>query len=193
MERKKVISIMAVVVMLAVASSTVMSVEGATTLQITGGNVYTLMGYPEWAYSGGKLLWSFGQSLDATYERSWSGYTQHADNYGYYWGECVSSCKALSKNNVPTSQWSKGSLVVNGGISRGTVIATFFGSGGSYGGHSAILKDYIRDGGGNIIGFEVWDQNWYQADGMGVFGKHNIYRTGSGVTDADNYYVVLVP
>lgn len=165
----------------------------ATTLQITGGNLYTLNGFPDWGYSGGKLLWTWGQNLNVSYETSVSSYTQHADNSGYYWGECVSSCKALSGNNTPTSQWTSGSLVVNGGVSSGTVIATFFGSGGTYSGHAAIFKGYIRDGGDNITGFEVWDQNWYTESGQGVFGKHAIYRTGSGVTDADCYYVVNVP
>jgi hypothetical protein len=46
---------------------------------------------------------------------------------------------------------------------------------------------------GRIIGIEVWDQNWYTVNGMGVFGKHTIYRSGSGVVNADNYYVVLIP
>jgi len=162
----------------------------ATTLQITGGNLYTLNGFPAYAYSvDGGLLWSYGQNLSASYERSSGNYTQHADNYGNLWGECVSSCKALSGNNTATSQWSAGSQVVSGGVSAGTAIATF--PGGSYSGHAAIFKSYITDGYGNIIGIQVWDQNWVA--GGGVFGTHAIYRTGSDVLNANNYYVVIVP
>ena len=131
------------VVLLTLASLVELAPAKAATLQITGGNLYILNGFPGYAYSGGILLWSWGQNLNASYERSISSYTQHADNYGYFWGECVSSCKALSGNNTPTSQWTSGSLVVNGGVSAGTVVATFLGGGGSYGGHSAIFKGYI--------------------------------------------------
>ncbi len=167
----------------------------ATTLQITGGNLYILNSFPGYAYSSGMLLWTWGQNLSVTYERSiGSTYTQHADNYGNYWGECVSSCKALSGNNTSTSQWTSGSIVVNGGVSAGTVIATFFGSGGSYSGHAAIFKGYTRDGAGNITGIEMWDQNWYSYSGQGVFGTHTILRTGGGgVGDANSYRVVNVP
>ena len=179
----------------------------SATLQITGSNLYILNGFPGYAYSNGStgmLLWSWGQSLNASYERSLSTYyTQHADNNGSFWGECVSSCKALSGSYVGTGDWSKGSLVVNGGVSAGTVVATFFGSGGGYGGHAAIFKGYIRDGQGNITGFNVWDQNWYYIDlngngqtdgGEGVFGTHPIYRnSGAVTTNANNYYVVNVP
>ncbi len=176
------------------ASVAIMPVQASTELQITDDNWWSLLWIQEGEYSNGKLLWVwYGYGLDATYERNWYGYIQHADNYGNYWGECVSSCKALSNDNTGTWNWDKGRRIVNGGVPSGTVIATFFGSGGTYSGHSAILKAYIRNGGGSIIGFEVWDQNWYQVNGMGVFGKHNIYRTGSGVTDADNYYVVEIP
>jgi hypothetical protein len=155
--------------------------------------LYTLNGFPSYAYDGnGALLWSYGQNLNATYERNISSYyTQHADNYGYYWGECVSSCKALSGNNTPTSQWTQGSLVVNGGVSPGTVIATFLGGGGTYYGHAAIFRGYVTDIYGNITGIRVWDQNWVVPGA--VFGTHTIDRNGSGVLNANNYYIVNVP
>jgi hypothetical protein len=196
MNLKKVISI-ATLLMLAVAMISVVPVPAEAQtykrLCITGGNLYILLGFPEWAYSNGKLIWQFGQYLDARYERNWYGYTQHADNYGNYWGQCVSTCKALSKDNTPTSYWRKGPRVVDGNVPIGTVIATFFGPGGTYSGHCAIFKGYVKDRNGRIIGIEVWDQNWYTVNGMGVFGKHTIYRSGSGVVNADNYYVVLIP
>jgi len=176
----------------------------AITLQITSGNLDTLTGYPDDAYSGGKLLWSSGQNIDGDYKKSFSldalanqGYTQFTDNSGTdsLWGECVSACKALARSDASTSDWSCGDLVVNGGVSSGTVIATFGPSGTySYDGHAAIFKDYVYDEHGSIIGIEVWDQNWYTVDGMGVFGKHTISgKSGSGVTNANNYYTVLVP
>lgn len=193
MKMKKANKIIAIVLLLgmiaitAAASVAMTQVEAATytELRITGGNSYVLWSFPEWAYSGGKLLWFFGQNLDATKERNWNGYTQHADNYGNYWGQCVSAVKALSKNNLPTSSWVKGRRVIGGCVSPGTVIATFDLS-GRYSGHCAIMNAYTADG------IQVWDQNWYQMNGMGVFGKHRISVSGSGVTDADNYYVVIV-
>jgi hypothetical protein len=178
-------------------------VYASSALTITGGNLYTLNSYPGYAYSSGKLLWSFGSSLNATNERSLSTYyTQHADNSGYYWGECVSSVKALSGSNVTTNNWSAGvNVVSNGSVSQGTAIATFIG--GSFGttNHCAFFKGYIRTG-GVITGITVWDQNWYYIDlngngsrdsGEGVFGMHDISTSGSGVSDADNYYVLMVP
>jgi len=143
--------------------------------------------YPADAYSGGKLLWSYGQSLDATYKRFSGVYTQLDDNFGTsnLWGQCVSAVKALAKSNVPTSQWKKGDQVVNGGVSSGTVCATFSGSGGTFisgSDHVVIFKAPISNG------IEVWDQNWYPL----VVGKHTISRSGSGVVNANNYYTVLV-
>jgi len=42
------------------------------------------------------------------------------------------------------------------------------------------------------IGFRVYDQNWKTDDGLGVVGKHIIHTSGSGVSDADNYYIVTL-
>lgn len=175
----------------------------AFALQTTSDNLHILIGYSDDAYSEGKLLWSSGQSLDANFKKSFSndaltnqGYTQLTDNSGTdnLWGECVSACKALAKSDASTSDWSRGDLVVNGDISSGTIIATFGPSETySYDGHAAIFNDYIYNELGDIIGIVVWDQNWYTADGMGVFGKHEISRKiDDGVNNANNYYTVLV-
>lgn len=174
-------------------------VAATSALKITSTNLNILSGYPSGAYSGSKLLWSYGKNLEATKKRGFPLsnpiYTQFADNNGYYWGECVSAVKALSKSNAATSGWIKGTQVTSGGISSGTAIATF--SNGKYSGHAAIFKRYIYGTTGSITGIEVWDQNWYTTNGCytcgtGIFGKHTISRSGSGVSDADNYYVVLL-
>lgn len=167
-------------------------VSASTTLTITGSNLLTLNSYPGYAYhDGGYLLWSYGQSLSATYKRGRGNDIQFADNYGNYWGECVSAVKALSGSNVVTSNWIQGSQVTSGGASQGTVIATF--SGGYYYGHAAIFKSYVYSG-STIVGIQVWDQNW-PIDGSTtqLFGMHTLSTSGSGVSDADNYYVVKVP
>jgi len=171
--------------------SAIGSVSASTPLTITAWNLNTLNNYPGYAYhDGGYLYWSFGQSLTASYMQGCGGDTQFADNYGYYWGECVSAVKALSGSNVVTANWIKGSQVTSGGISQGTAIATF--SGQSYYGHVAILKGYVYSG-YTIVGIQVWDQNW-PLDGSttGLFGTHTLYCSGSGVNNANNYYVVEV-
>ncbi len=173
-------------------------------LKITDTNLNILNSYPAAAWdpvagsSSGyeKLLWDFGQQLDvANASKGPSGiYTQLADNNGYLPGECVSAVKALSRNSTLTRDWVMGDSVIAGGIEPGTAIATFFAPGNKYpsegGGHTAILKSYIVDDKGKIIGFYVWDQNW---DFEGVVGSHAIYRSGKGVADADSYNVVKVP
>ncbi len=192
----------------AVMGFAITPVQAQTTeLRITSDNLCTLWGYSNWAYWNNQLTWSYGWQLDATYERSWTSceYTQHTDNGGNLWGECVSSVKALSKNNLGTRDWYKGRQVINGGVPSGTTIATFSRNNNqkfkSRYDHTAILKAYIVDSGWNIIGIEVWDQNWHYIDldgngkrspEEGIFGKHYIYRTGSGVSNANNYYVIEV-
>jgi len=167
----------------------------STTLQITPSNLEVLMGYPEEAYSGENLLWSYGQNLDANYKREDDqGFTQLADNGGNYWGECVSACKALAKNDAATSQWRSGMQVVAGGVSSGTVIARFSGSNGGFVSgidHAVIFKGYVYDNQQNLIGIEVWDQRWPPENY--VLRKHKISRSGNGVSNADNYYTVMVP
>ena len=157
-------------------------------LKITTANLLLLSSFPSYAYNSGKLYWYSGVKLDATRERCWNTYfTQHADNWGNNYGQCVSSIKALTKNNLPTSCWIKGSRVIGGLVPAGTAIATFDNF-GHYLGHCAIFNSYIQGG------FTVYDQNWHTVNGMGVFGKHPICCKGTGgVTDAYSYYVVLIP
>jgi hypothetical protein len=189
-----------VVCLIGITFLAVTPVEAATykEMKITYSNLWTLQSTPDWVYVQGALPWYFGKQLDATYEYNYLGYTQHADNLGSYRGECVSSCKALSKNNIGTSSWRKGNRVINGGVTPGTVIATFLKSDGGYLGHAAIFRSYVRNSSGQITGFKVWDQNWvkvpcYSVIGNTVFGTHAISLQGSGVINGSNYFTVLVP
>lgn len=184
-----------VIILCLITLGIVVPVSASAPLTITGGNQYVLNGYSGLAYhNGGYLYWSFGQNLAATHKRGCGSDTQFADNNGNYWGECVSAVKALSGSNVVTYNWARGSQVTSGGVSQGTVIATF--PNGQYPqdgtGHAAILKSYVYSG-STIVGIQVWDQNW-PIDGSttGLFGTHTLSTSGSGNGDADNYYVVMV-
>jgi hypothetical protein len=103
-----------------------------------------------------------------------------------YDGQCVSFVKAVSKTpNIPTSKWTKGRNAVTNrySIPAGTIIATF-NSYGKYSGHCAIF------GNPSSTGINVWDQNYIYSK---VVGRHCIAYSGSGTSDADNYYVVNIP
>jgi PKD repeat protein len=101
-------------------------------------------------------------------------------------GQCVDFVRVLSNNYQYTKDWSKGPKVMTcTNIEVGTVIATFFGEGGGYGGHVAVFAGFTS----GKTGFKVFDQNW-KLDGC--VGKHFIYKTGSDVWDADNYYIVTL-
>ncbi|MFA5207617.1 MAG: hypothetical protein WC428_03055 [Candidatus Paceibacterota bacterium] len=188
--RHKIGIIAMILCLIVLGIATPVSADACVPLTITGGNLYTLNGYPGYAYDGnGYLLWTYGQSLSATYKRASGSNIQFADNYGNNWDECVSAVKALSGNNVPTGNWSRGSQVTAGSVSQGTAIATFLGPDNSYYGHAAIFKSYVYTN-GVITGIEMWDQNWPTG---GLFGKHTRVTSGTGVNNANNYYVVLVP
>jgi len=72
------------------------------------------------------------------------------------------------------------------GLRSGTAIATF--PGGHYFGHAAIFLGVVRNSAGTAIGIRVADQNW----GARIVKRHVIYRSGSGVADADNFHAILV-
>jgi hypothetical protein len=142
-------------------------------------------------FSGGTFDWDCGSDLDGHHAsfthktRSGSNNTEVADNGGTYWGECVSLVKAATKNNTTTSGWVAGAGVFTG-LRSGTAIATF--SNGHYYGHTAIFLGYVRNSSGARIGIRVADQNW----GARIVKRHVIYRSGSGVGDADRYHAILV-
>ena len=142
-------------------------------------------------FGGGTFDWSCSSSLDGRHAdfthkmRVGTNDTEVADNFGGYWGECVSLVKAATKNNTTTSGWVEGTGVFNG-LRSGTAIATF--TSGHYAGHTAIFLGYVRNSAGSTIGIRVADQNW----GARIVKRHVIYRSGTGVADADRYHAILV-
>ena len=203
----------------------------STRLMITGVNLHKLNSFPDSAYvtfkdlafgyTAGRLLWSYGKTLDVYNPRirqyppstqdAVPQYTQLDNNNDHdEWGECVSAVTALARTNTGTSYWMRGAHVVDGGVAIGTVIATFSGNGGTtYSGskapydHVAVLKGYDHDPTtGKINGIYVWDQNWASPTGageatkeIGIVAWHKYPRGGSlgGSFDANNYYVVNIP
>ena len=142
-------------------------------------------------FSGGTFDWDCASNLDGHHAnfthkmRVGSNDTEVADNGGTFWGECVSLVKAATKNNTTTSGWVEGAGVFTG-LRSGTAIATF--PNGHYFGHTAIFLGYVRNSSGSTIGIRVADQNW----GARIVKRHVIYRSGSGVGDADSYHAILV-
>jgi len=142
-------------------------------------------------YNGVVLDWSCGTGIDGrnahfSHKReTGSNATEVADNFGGFWGECVSLVKAATKNNAVTSSWRRGANVFDG-LAAGTAIATF--PGGRYSGHTAILLSYVKSG-GKVVGMRVADQNWLARE----VKRHVIRKGGSGVANANNYFAVLVP
>jgi hypothetical protein len=142
-------------------------------------------------FGGGTFDWNCSSNLDGSHAdfrhktRSGTNNTEVADNGGSYWGECVSLVKAATKNNTTTSGWVEGAGVFTG-LRSGTAIATF--PGGHYFGHAAIFLGVVRNSAGTAIGIRVADQNW----GARIVKRHVIYRSGSGVADADNFHAILV-
>lgn len=139
------------------------------------------------------LGWSAGQNLDANYKYPiWVGSiqgTQVNDNYNGFPGECVSLGKALS--HIQTAGYTRGRRVMDGGITKGTVIATFSDP-NTFSGHLAIFEMYATLQGPNVRkdGFRVWDQNFVSSHAV---GRHELWPEGSGVYNANNYYVVQIP
>ncbi|MFA6897545.1 MAG: BPSL0067 family protein [Patescibacteria group bacterium] len=124
-----------------------------------------------------------------------------ADYEGNHWGECVSMVKNLAHSTVVTGSWYRGGHVMDGGISPGTTIARFvwsseqqryiYVSDGTC--HAAIFREYTYDQNGNRNGIIVWDQNWWTNENdEGIVMMHKISNAGSGLSDADNYYVIQV-
>lgn len=101
-------------------------------------------------------------------------------------GECVTFANAMANRNGKSAvDWRRGARVMDGGISRGTLVATFRADGtyDTFGGtgHVAIFDTYQGSS-----GFSVWDQN-YLPDHGGVVARHTF------TTSAGNYYVVQGP
>ena len=199
-------TILAVLLLTVAIFATATTAEAATDLRVTDHNLYALKYWGSWtSYGSGELLrWEgYPAALDVNYQKQRMvgniRATTVADNNGWYWGQCVSLVKALSKNNVATGSWIRGRQVMNNGdLTQGTVIATFRSDGSydSWGGstHVAIFDRwhwvYLGGGRWTIDGFYVWDQNYVSSY---VVGKHLLKQSGYGNGDADRYYVVRVP
>lgn len=200
MRPKKIVGMLAVLTLLTVASATMVTpVSAAHDLKITNYNLYALQHYGTWyQYGNGELLkWEgYPSILDVNCQKlKWVGSIPAVsvdDNQctGWYYGQCVSLVKALSKNDVTTSNWQKGnSVMATNSVVPGTVIATFD-SNGNYYGHVAVFRGYIDSSSGGRVGIMVYDQNYVSPL---VVGKHDLMASGSGVNDADKYYAVRVP
>lgn len=108
-------------------------------------------------------------------------------------GECVAFAKAMSNtNSITTSHWRRGKKVLDpySNIQRGTAVAKFNADGtfdccGT--GHVAIFDQYFVTNNG--VGFKVWDQNYVEDY---LVGRHTFMPSGSGVNNANNYYVVEI-
>jgi hypothetical protein len=154
----------------------------------TDGNLYK---FNHGCFGGGTFDWDCASDLDGHHAafthkmRVGTNSTEVADNGGTYWGECVSLVKAATKNNTTTSGWVEGAGVFTG-LRSGTAIATF--SNGHYYGHTAIFLGYVKSSSGATIGIRIADQNW----GARLVKRHVLYRSGSGVADADRYHAILV-
>lgn len=211
--RWKEIRILAIAGLLMAAITFAMSttVQAATDLRITDHNLNTLNSF---TYSGAwhnvgtnsyLLKWYGGGEY---FEPPWKApavykgiitATIMADYEGKYWGQCVSMVKNLAHSTVATGKWYQGKRIMDGGVSPGTTVATFFVWNSAerrytYSGHAAIFREYTYDSSGNINGIIVWDQRWYKNEkGEGIVAMHKIAKTGYGTTsDAGAYYVIQV-
>jgi len=134
-----------------------------------------------------------GKKLPRSSETT-SGFTT-VDDGDIYPSQCVDFVRVLSNTRqIQTKYWKQGpNVMTSTDIEPGTVIATFVN--GRYpsegGGHVAVFAGFEYSD-GKRIGFRVFDQNWRNDSGLGVVGKHFIYTWGSGVSDADNYYIVTL-
>lgn len=107
--------------------------------------------------------------------------------YGY---QCVGLVKAVGINfSGGTSTWVRGRNIVDRTPRKGYVIATFDSNGNYDFGHVAIVLATYDD---HII---VIDQNW-DGTGSNPVGQiyiHSIDFSGTGVSNATNYYIVRYP
>ncbi|MTJ16630.1 MULTISPECIES: hypothetical protein [unclassified Dolichospermum] len=123
-------------------------------------------------------------------------YSRNVDNaYGYQCWDLVADATAISGSSP---YWNAGtwkrrvSVIGNGNVAVGTAIATFAGTNNSYYGtynHTGIFAGYRLNSAGAIDGFWMWEQN---APLGSAIGKGFYSISGSGVSDADNYYLVSV-
>lgn len=116
-------------------------------------------------------------------------------------GQCVSFAKAVSKSTYTTANWTKGTKVMSntGSIPVGTIIAAFGTDYTIYSNiplskkHVAVYAGPAYDKNRNVIGINVWDQNYVDSS-RHLVGFHQIKTTSTNQRDnANGYYVVNVP
>lgn len=98
--------------------------------------------------------------------------------------QCVDFTKLITNNYATTSTWKKGRNVMTSDIGIGNAIATF-NSSGAYSGHTGIFAGFDTING--VKGFWIWNQNYSQKN---TVTKDFIRNNGSGVNDADNYFII---
>ncbi len=140
------------------------------------------------------LKYYYGKTLN-TYGKSKTSVPVDSITAIKIWdGECVAFAKSMSNTNtITTSHWRKGKKVVDpsSNIQRGTIVANF-NVDGTYDccyrtGHVAIFDQYFVTNNG--VGFKVWDQNYVKSN---LVGRHTMMPSGSGLYNANNYYVVEI-
>lgn len=110
-------------------------------------------------------------------------------------GQCVLFANALAdRNGKIADDWERGAQVMSiiGTIKPGTLVATFSDE-HTYSGHVAIYARRHWKWSGSewqVDGFDVWDQNFVSPL---LVGGHSLIQSGSGVYNANNYYVVRGP
>ncbi len=103
---------------------------------------------------------------------------------GAYYAQCVDFTKMITNNYATTPNWKKGSNVMTSDLGIGTAIATF-NSSAKYSGHTCIFAGFDTVNG--VKGFWIWNQNYSQTNKV---TKDFIRNNGSGVNDADNYFII---
>jgi hypothetical protein len=132
----------------------------------------------------GQLLGKFSRNVD--------------NSYGAQCWDLVADATGISISSPywSTSNWKKGTSVIGNNIAVGTAIATFVGPNNSYDGgsykHCGIFAGYGTQNG--VSGFYMWEQNTYnkntQNQNIDPIRRAFYATNGSGVTDADNYFII---
>lgn len=138
-----------------------------------------------WSNSNRLKYTSVGSTIP-TAERSGTDDTKVRGSDGSPYYQCVDFIHCVggipTSAASPTSGWKQGLRVMSlSYVPTGTVVGTF--SGGSYSGHTAAVY------GKYPTSIAMWDQNFVPAY-AGIVSRHSLSTTGSGLSDADAYYVV---
>lgn len=139
----------------------------------------------------GRLLWDDdggllgGNRLPAATAVSMVSYANHAITRSAY--QCAGFAQQASGAPL-TGNWRKGDRATAACPAAGTVVATFHDN--AYSGHSGMVVACTD------TSLTLFDSNWidstHQFDSLHV-GRHTFSSDGSGLHDADAYYVVLTP